>query len=74
MTYGAIRYVALFATLLIIWLIPALFVSRVAGRRGYNPYAGLIFGLVIPWPVALLVVSLAPRRRVQTRTDEVDGL
>jgi hypothetical protein len=53
---------------LILWLLPALFVARLAERKG-RPFAlYLIVSLIVPWPftlLAALIVRPRPRPRAE---------
>jgi hypothetical protein len=52
---------ALLAVLLI-WLLPAFMIARLAERRGRSFTAFLVLALLLPWPAILLAVLILPRR------------
>lgn len=53
--------IALLVTLAVIWLIPAVLVARIAGRRRRSFALFLFAALVIPWPIVLIVTLALPR-------------
>lgn len=47
---------------LLIWILSMYFGWRIAGRKGYSPWLGLVLGFVLSL-IGLLVVAVLPRRR-----------
>lgn len=68
MVRNMIHDIVLLVTLAMIWLIPALLVARLAQRRGYSFQVCLLVALIVPWPIALIVVLIMPRRSGQSPT------
>lgn len=48
--------------LIVLWLIPALLVGRLADRKGRSFAAYFVVSLIIGWLVPLIVAILVPRR------------
>jgi hypothetical protein len=47
--------------LIVLWLIPALLVGRLAERKGRSFVAYLVVSLIIGWVIPLIVAILVPR-------------